>query len=158
MTLHTTGAKKPFDFEMGKFLKSRQWGRTKPFQFTYYGWDKYKTKAEIRKYIYESQKEFKRVLADDGLLLVKWNEVRIALKRFLTMLPEWRLLIELPISDPNQTWGSAQTYWLMMEKKKEEYTPLDTLPVQPDIKQACTVSEAYGTLLPYLPMHQSQTL
>jgi hypothetical protein len=114
----------PFDFTMGKFLKSHQWGRTKPYQITYYGWDKYKHKAEIIKYIYESQKEFARVTTDTGLLLVKWCEVRFTIERLLTMLTEWRLLIEIPVHDPNHTYGQSQTYWLIMEKRKEKQLSL----------------------------------
>jgi hypothetical protein len=115
----------PFDFTMGKFLKSRQWGRTKPYQFTYYGWDKYKHKAEIIKYIYESQKEFARVTTDTGLLIVKWCEVRFTIDRLSTILTEWRLLIEIPVHDPNHTYGQSQTYWLIMEKRKEKQLSLE---------------------------------
>jgi len=115
---HDWGAE-PFDFEMGKFLKSRQWGKTYPFQFTYYGWDKYKTKQELIVFIYKAQKEFYRILKDDGLLLVKWCEVKIPKNRFLAIFENWRLLMELPIGDPTHTWGEYQTYWFIMEKKEQ---------------------------------------
>jgi hypothetical protein len=144
----------PFDFTMGKFLKSRQWGRTKPYQFTYYGWDKYKYKAEIIKYIYESQKEFARVTTDTGLLIVKWCEVRFTIDRLLTILTEWRLLIEIPVHDPNHTYGESQTYWLIMEKRKETSASLEQYAQAQTTTPADTVSATSETLLPYVQEHQ----
>jgi hypothetical protein len=144
----------PFDFKMGQFLKSRQWGRTKPYQFTYYGWDKYKHKAEIIKYIYESQKEFARVTIDTGLLIVKWCEVRFTIDRLLTILTEWRLLIEIPVHDPNHTYGQSQTYWLIMEKRKEKEQTIEAYSPSDNTTQANTSSATSETLLPFVQEHQ----
>jgi len=145
----------PFDFTMGKFLKSRQWGRTKPYQFTYYGWDKYKHKAEIIKYIYESQKEFARVTEDTGLLIVKWCEIRFKIERLLTILTEWRLLIEIPVHDPNHTYGESQTYWLIMEKRKTGQTEIICDDFIQPTTQANTSSATSETPLPYVQEHQA---
>jgi hypothetical protein len=145
----------PFDFKTGEFLKSRQWGRTKPYQFTYYGWDKYRYKHEMIKYLYESQKEFARVTADTGLLIVKWCEVRIPLKRLLAILTEWRLLIEIPVHDPNHTYGESQTYWLIMEKRKQTATSLEQYTQAQTTTPADTSSATSETLLPFVQEPQA---
>jgi hypothetical protein len=147
---------KPFDFTMGKFLKSRQWGRTKPYQFTYYGWDKYKRKNEIIRYIYESQKEFARVATDDALLLLKWCEVRILINRILQLFTEWRTLIEIHVGDPTHTYGTAKTYWIIMEKRKETNATIETFSAQQQTTPEHNASKACETLLPFVQEHQAQ--
>jgi hypothetical protein len=144
-----------FNFKEGEWLKTRQWCKSKPFQSTYYGWDKYKHKAEIIKYIYESQKEFARVAKDTGLLLIKWCEVRRSIKRLLTTLTEWRLLIEIPTHDPNHTFGQAQTYWLIMEKRKEKEQTITAYSQSEPTKQADTSSATSETLLPFVQEPQA---
>jgi len=84
----------------------------------YYGVEIYKTKQQLIAHIYKAQKEFYRILKDDGLLWLKWNEVRIPLNRILAIFTDWRVLLRLPVSSPQQTMGKHQTYWVCMEKKK----------------------------------------
>jgi len=108
---------KPFDFNMGKVAVHKQWLRKKPFGHTYYGWDIYKTKRELIAHIWRAQKEFQRILRDDGLLWVKWCEIRLSLKRLLNIFADWRLLMKIHVKSPTQTWGNKQTYWLLFEKK-----------------------------------------
>jgi len=82
----------------------------------YYGWDKYKSRNELSIHIYKAQEEFQRILKDDGLLWVKWNEMSITLYRILALLSSWTLLLKIHDKDPSQTAGKHQTYWLCMEK------------------------------------------
>lgn len=93
---------------------------------TYYGWDKFKTRNRLIKHIYNTQKEFRRILKPDGLLWFKWNEMRIALSRILGAFAEWQVLLTLYIEDPTHTAGHHQTYWICMCKKegKTLQTPL----------------------------------
>ena len=99
----------------------KKWAaKHKPFAFTYYGWDKYKTRLSLIKHIYRAQLEFQRILKDDGILLLKWNEMRISLRRILTIFYEWNELMRLAITDPTQTWGNKQTYWIILSKKAEK--------------------------------------
>jgi len=120
---HDWGAE-PFDFEQGKFTKRRQWARTYPFQFTYYGWDKYKNRTQLIKFIYNAQKEFLRILKDDGLLWLKWNEVRIPLNNILAIFKNWQILMILRVNDPTHTASEHQTYWVCMCKKEGYQTEL----------------------------------
>jgi hypothetical protein len=101
----------------------------KPFAFTYYGWDKYQSREALIAHIYRAQKEFARIIKPNGLLWLKWNETRIPLNRILTIFAEWHVLLILRINDITQTWGTAQTFWVCLTKKKGEMkqtTLLDT--------------------------------
>lgn len=86
---------------------------------TYYGWEMYKTRRALLRHIYNAQKEFARITKSDGLLWLKWNEVEIPLKNVLSVFMEWQMILQLPISDPRQTAGKKQTYWVCMQRKKE---------------------------------------
>jgi len=55
---------------------------------TYYGMELYKTRAELVKYVWQAQKEFFRILKDDGLLWLKWCEIKISLERALIFLTD----------------------------------------------------------------------
>jgi tRNA G10 N-methylase Trm11 len=87
---------------------------------TYYGVEQYKNRRQLIRYIYQSQKEFKRVLKDDGILMLKWCEVEIPLDRLLQVFEDWRELMRIPVKSQQQTMGEKQTYWVMMEKRKTE--------------------------------------
>lgn len=93
-------------------------GKARPF--TYYGGDKYKTRAALIKHLYRAEKELRRILKEDGLLRVKWNEARFRIDRVLTLFSNWRELLRLYIKSPTQTAGSAQTYWVCLTKKHEK--------------------------------------
>jgi len=86
---------------------------------TYYGWDKFKTRGRLLKHMYNAQKEFQRILKDDGLLWFKWNEMRILLRRLLPVFNDWLVLMTLYVNDPTHTAGKHQTFWLCMQKKTE---------------------------------------
>jgi len=120
---HTWG-RPTFDFKTARFLKSRQWAREHPYGHTYYGWDKYKNRQELIAFIYRAQKEFLRILRDDGLLWLKWCEVDIPLLHILAIFENWRILLKLNIEDPTHTFGKGQTYWICMCKKEGYQTEL----------------------------------
>jgi len=121
---------------------------------TYYGVEQYQNKRQLIRYIYQSQKEFKRVLKDDGVLLFKWCEVEIPIDRILQIFTEWRELMRIHVKSPMQTMGEKQTYWVIMEKRKTEALTLTDY-TQPQTTQPnYTSSKAYETLLPYLQAPQ----
>ena len=83
----------------------------------YYGWDIYDTRSELAKHIYRAGREFHRILKDDGLLWVKWNEMSIDMYHILSLLDAFLLILRIYVSAPTQTRGKHQTYWLCMKKK-----------------------------------------
>jgi len=85
---------------------------------TYYGWDKYKTKAQLLRYLSDSSKEFRRVLKDDGLLWMKWSDVSINLHTILALLTDWRELMRIEFKGGFRWGGEQKTYWLCLEKRK----------------------------------------
>lgn len=89
-----------------------------PFAFTYYGWDKYKTRIGLIRHVYMAQKEFHRILKDDGLLWFKWNEVGIEFDKMLACFTDWLMMLELYIADPSHTASQHQTFWACFAKKK----------------------------------------
>ena len=90
----------------------------------YYGPEIYKNKMELIAFIYKAQKEFLRILKDDGLLWLKWNEQYIPLPRILAIFKNWHILMILRVNDPTQTMGTHQTYWVCMCKKEGYQTEL----------------------------------
>jgi len=87
---------------------------------TYYGWDKYKTKQALVAHVYRAQKEFYRILKDDGLLWLKWNELTVPFKKIIPVLDLWGVLLFLRIKSLLQVAGTAQTYWVCMAKDPKE--------------------------------------
>ena len=99
----------------------RKWKmKHQPFAFTYYGWDKYKTKQQLIAHIYKAQKEFLRILKKDGLLWFKWNEMKVSLRKILAIFDLWAVLLIIYVKSPTQTAGMHQTFWVCMTKKREE--------------------------------------
>jgi DNA modification methylase len=94
---------------------------------TYYGWDKYKTKDALLNHMNKASKEFYRILKDDGLLWIKWNEMAIPLRTVLIIFKQWIELMRLYVNDPTHTAGNAQTYWILMCKEKGEGKQLTLL-------------------------------
>jgi len=86
----------------------------------YYGWDKYPSAIGLLKHIYYAQKEFYRILKNDGLLWLKWNDLDIKLRRVLALFDNWDILLQLYIKAPTQTYGKAQTYWVCLQKKEKD--------------------------------------
>jgi len=90
----------------------------------YYGLERYRSRSALIKFIYNAQKEFLRILRDDGLLWLKWNDHAIPLNNILSIFKNWTILLILYIKDPTQTWGKGQTYWICMCKKEGYQTEL----------------------------------
>ncbi|GAI63776.1 unnamed protein product, partial [marine sediment metagenome] len=68
----------------------------------YYGWDVYKTRQALIRHIIKAQKEFHRILTDDGLLWLKWNELEIKLLNILGIFQQWDELMRLYVESPLQ--------------------------------------------------------
>lgn len=83
----------------------------------YYGWDRYKTRSQLITQLYFAEQEFYRILKPDGLLWLKWNEIKIRLYKILTIFNDWNILMKLFITSPFHTASEHKTYWLCMEKK-----------------------------------------
>jgi len=90
---------------------------SKPRGYTYYGTDKYKTKTQLLRFIYDSQKEFYRILKRDGILWLIWSEVKLPLSKIIVFFKDWFEMIRLPISSPLQSMGKNQNYWVMFMKR-----------------------------------------
>lgn len=118
---HDYGSKMGYHPEYWSEMK-RYASKHIPFAFTYYGWDKYKTGEALKAHIYRAQKEFIRILKDDGLLWFKWNEMVFNIDRILTLFDGWRELMKLYIAHPSHTAGTHQTYWVVLCKKQTNYT------------------------------------
>jgi hypothetical protein len=86
----------------------------------YYGGDKYKNQMQLIVHIHKAQQEFRRILKDDGLLWLKWNETRITIRRILRLFEYWHILMVLPVNNPKHTHGKQQTYWVCLTKEKRE--------------------------------------
>ena len=84
----------------------------------YYGGDIYKNQTELIGYVHKLQKEMYRILKDDGLLWLKWNESMISTNTILSLFENWNIMLKLQmrLSNPNRT--EKQTYWVCMCKKK----------------------------------------
>lgn len=117
---HDFGAP-PFDHTLKLTPETVEYIKHHPFCTTYYGWDKYKNQQALIVHIYKAQKEFYRILADDGLLWFKWTEIKVSLHKVLSLFCDWHVLIEINIADPTRTWGKKKVFWVCMTKIKREY-------------------------------------
>jgi hypothetical protein len=71
-------------------------------------------------HLYRAQKEFHRILKDDGMLWLKWNTLLISINRVLALFDLWFVMLKLPVKSPTQTAGKSQTYWVCLMKEKRE--------------------------------------
>jgi len=94
-----------------------------PHGLMYWGWDKYHTKTQLLSFIHKAQKEFSRILKNDGMLWVKWNECNIPLRKILPLFRDWNEMLRFPIA--SQAVGDSQTYWIMFMKKLNSVNHLD---------------------------------
>uniref|UniRef100_A0A6H1ZMT4 Putative methyltransferase n=1 Tax=viral metagenome TaxID=1070528 RepID=A0A6H1ZMT4_9ZZZZ len=84
----------------------------------YYGWDRYKTKGGLIAMIHYAQREFYRVLKDDGLLWFKWNDMKTSIRKIIPIFNLWIVMLFLYVNDPTHTGSTHQTYWICMTKEK----------------------------------------
>jgi len=84
----------------------------------YYGWDKIKNKSHLYHHIFDANKEFYRILKPDGLLWLKWNEMKVTLKSLMQVFEMWNVLLRIYVKAPSQTAGTKQTYWVAFIKKR----------------------------------------
>lgn len=84
----------------------------------YYGWDKYNTQMQLIGHIHRAQKEFRRILKDDGLLWLKWNEVTITVNTIMHLFEEWNEVMRITVSITVRPAGTWATYWICLSKKK----------------------------------------
>ncbi|MCW4014873.1 MAG: hypothetical protein NWF06_00730 [Candidatus Bathyarchaeota archaeon] len=91
-------------------------GRAYP---TYYGMDKYKTKSALISAIFQAQKEFHRVLTDNGMLWLNWSDLKVPLKRILPLFSDWNELIRLRVASNNQQMSDCYNWWVAFVKDKK---------------------------------------
>lgn len=86
----------------------------------YYGGDKYKTQMALLRHVFEAQKEFSRILKDDGILWLKWNETYITIHTIMHLFDNWHVMLEIQskLNNPNRT--QKQTYWICMCKQEKK--------------------------------------
>jgi len=84
---------------------------------TYYGWDKYQTKSALLGFINRAQKEFARVLMENGVLWLKWNECGIPYRNISSLFRDWDEMLKFKVQSRFQTRGKTQTWWIMFMKK-----------------------------------------
>jgi hypothetical protein len=111
----------PFDHKLKLSAETAEFIKHHPFCITYYGWDKYKNQMELIVHMYQAQKEFHRILADDGLLWFKWCEIKITLQRALVLFEDWQILMVINLADPTKTWGKKKSFWVCLAKEKRDY-------------------------------------
>lgn len=119
---HFWGQKKGKNFftcrnmkESKKFLS--KYGMKRRGIPTYYGTDKYSSKTQLLSFIHKAQKEFLRILSDNGILWLKWCELKIPIGKILVFFKDWDEMLRLEIGSKKQTLGVAQNYWVMLMKK-----------------------------------------
>lgn len=115
---------KAFPHEIMGTRLANERAKAQPFGASYFGWDKYKNQQELIVHIWRAQKEFHRILKDDGLLWVKWCECKLTLKRILRLFEDWDVVMISPHLDPRKTFGSGKAFWVVLTKKKKEVKQL----------------------------------
>ena len=104
--------------EQDNFFERRNY-KNKPWGLcSYYGADKYKTKQDLMNYIVDSQKEFYRILDDNGCLWVKWAESKIKIDEIISLFVNWEEMMRFYIQHPKSS-GKTQTYWIMFMKRED---------------------------------------
>ena len=106
--MYTTPSKETCDEKWPQWVRPNTLPR-------YYGLDKYKNKTELKRFIFDAQKEFYRILADGGALFFKWSENRATLEDVIKLFKNWCIILKIR---SYQTGNMATpTYWLMLMKK-----------------------------------------
>ena len=100
--------------------------------------------SAITKLIYCCNVEFFRVLKDDGLLFLRWNDSQRPLYKALSLLKRWKVLMKIPYKSKLQTGlgrknkNISQSWWVIL------------------IKKMLTEKEISNSLLPFLMINTYQ--
>jgi len=94
-------------------VQREKWGNTG----AYYGFDKYKTKAELLGFIDNAQQEFLRILSNDGILWFKWAELRATLSDILPIFRGWEVMTKHEVAYRGQV--KTRTWWVAFMKSSE---------------------------------------
>jgi len=99
----------------------RKWGKklngSRPPR--YYGADIYKTKKELKNYIFQSQKEFMRILKPSGVLFLKWNERNIKFNDIIKLFSNWDLMLKIKVQGQGSEGTKNKTYWALLMKTQK---------------------------------------
>jgi hypothetical protein len=88
------------------------------FAPSYYGIELYKTREELVKYIYEAEKELYRVLKSDGVMWLRWSNLKtMSEKQALNLFPRWVTCTVHEIRSSHETLSSMGSFWFMLMKK-----------------------------------------
>jgi len=93
-------------------IQKEKWGNTG----AYYGFDRYHTKQELLAFINKAQREFQRILSDDGILWFKWGELRISLNALLPLFEKWDVMMKIEVAYRGEVKG-CRTWWIAFTKK-----------------------------------------
>jgi len=88
------------------------------------GWDKYRNREELLNHIYRAQKEFRRVLKDNGVLFFKWGEQKIKVASILPLFRGWTLLMRIPVNWGGRM-GKSNVFWLALYKRDSNIKQLE---------------------------------
>lgn len=94
-------------------LQLEKWGR----KGTYYGFDKYPTKRTLLAFINKAQKEFQRILSDDGVLWFKWAEIHCTLNSILPFFSNWDVMLQVETASSRAGAGKTRTWVVALMKK-----------------------------------------
>jgi len=110
LSIFTTPNRKMMEARFGKSYDGNRPPR-------YYGWDKFKTKEELMEALRLLVKECHRILDDNGMIWLRWNEVAIPYNEVLPIFVE-RFIesFRLNVSSPHKT-SKIKTIWACFIKR-----------------------------------------
>lgn len=85
---------------------------------SYYGVERYKTRQALVAYIYRAEKELYRVLKPDGILWLRWTNLKTMDEQHaLNIFNNWTICLKHEIGSSKQTLSDCGSYWFMLTKK-----------------------------------------
>jgi len=110
---HSFGREKNTGFHQtpSKKLMKEKWGS----QGSYYGFDKFPTKRALLAFINKAQKEFSRILMDDGILWFKWTEIHSSWDAIKPFFSDWIEMLKFEVAFQGRTKGD-RTFWIALMK------------------------------------------